>query len=363
MSERPELPEGLAWRKKPDNSGEYFEHIYFSKQHRGLRLRDSSGTADPEEAGRRLRRKLQEIDDAILYGKRPDRTFNQAAAKLIDEFEGSDKTLLSYAAQADLLAPYIGNDVLRLISKDRLQPFIDARKAEKVSARTINISLGFVRRVLRLATYYWRDEYGLSWLDNCPIIAFEKGETKQPVRLSPEQQATFFAALPETPRDMALFDVNTGLRARTILALDWRWEVHSDALGETVFEIPGKYMKNKKPFTLVLNRLARQVVEKRRGLHPTKVFGERYQATDKSWQMAWAKAGLPTGKQYAKGFHNLRHTFATRLRDAGVDERDVEDLMHHVPKTQTRHYSAAELVRLKAAVEKIVPRPVLQLVA
>lgn len=386
--ERPKLPDGLIWRKRPGPEGSCFEDIYFEKKHRNRRIRGSSGTSDPQEAARRLRRKQQEIDEAALYGRRPDRTFNEAAEKLILEFQGSESTLMSYAAQADLLSPWIGTDPLRLISKDTLKPLIEWRYEREASARTVNISIAFVRRVLRLAAYYWRDKHtGLSWLENCPIISFEKGAEKSPVPLSWEQQAKFFEILPKgVMQDLALFDVNTGLRETPLLHLRWEWETFSDVLGETIFEIPPTYVcnllrptakhpkfhrpyevrlsKNGKPMTLILNREARRVLEARRGSHPEYVFGIPVcQVTGTGWKNAWGKAGLPQGDKHCKGIHNLRHTFGKRLRDAGVEERDVQDLLHHVPKNVTRRYSAPELVKLRLAVEKIVQRPQLQLVA
>ncbi len=359
--ERPKLAEGLIWRRKPD--GTYFEHIYFKKQHLNRRIRGSSGTTDPKEAERRLRLKIQEIDNAELYGIRPDRTFREAAEKMIREFQGSERTLLIYAEQAEILDKWIGNDPLRLISKDRLRPFIDARTNEGVTVRTINLAFEFVRRVLRLAAYYWRDENGMSWLATCPIIPFEKGSRKKPYPLSWPEQEKMFDLLPGRMRKMALVAVNTGLRERSLINLRWSWEVYNEALEETVFEIPGKYMKNGKPMTLILNRLARQAIDSMRGYDEEFVFGEMHQMTNNSWCTAWRSAGLPQGKEWLKGVHNLRHTFGKRLRDEGVDERDIQDLLHHTPKNVTRIYSAPELKNLKACVERIVPRPILQAVA
>lgn len=355
--ERPKLCEGLVWRKKPD--GKYLKHIYFKVQYRKRRIRGSSGTSDPGEAERRLRRIKEQIDNQELYGVRPDRPFRLAAEKAIREFQGAPKSLMIYARAADELDPWIGSDPLRLICKDRLRPFIDARRAKGVSVRTINLTIAFVRRVLRLAAYYWRDERGMSWIENCPIIQFEKGAAKQPFPLSWEQQDKLFDLLPGRLRKAAIVAVNTGLRESPLIRLRWEWEEHNEELGETVFRLPAEIMKNKKPMVLLLNRAAREAVESMRGYHPELVFGSMYQMTNTSWQYAWREAGLPTGKEYVKGVHNLRHTFGKRLRDAGVAERDVQDLLHHLPRNITRHYSVPELRNLKTALERIEERPAL----
>lgn len=355
-SKSPVLPEGLVWRKKDDGSNEYYEQIYFKKQYRNRSIRGSSGTNDPEEAARRLRKRLDEIDNLDFYGKAPDRTFREGAKKLLEGFKGSNATLRIYAQQADVLDPHLGDVPLRLVCKDTLESFIEARTTDGVSARTINLGIEFVRVVLRRAAYYWR-ENGIPWIINCPIIPFEKGSRKQPYPLSWQEQEAFFDLLPGRKRKMALFDVNTGLRDTPLVNLRWSWEQHEEALGETVFRIPAEYMKNGKPMTLILNRIARQVVESLRGSDETYVFGKASRMTDNAWHRAWKDAGLPTGKEWCKGVHNLRHTFGKRLRDAGVDSRDVQDLLHHMPRDITRHYSAPEIKKLKAALEQMVPKP------
>ena len=51
-----------------------------------------------------------------------------------------------------------------------------------------------------------------------------------------------------------------------------------------------------------------------------------------------------------------------QLRDAGVDERNIVDLLRHVPKDETRIYAAPELGKLKACLEKLVPQSTLRTV-
>src|SRR5690606_21270127 len=132
-------------------------------------------------------------------------------------------------------------------------------------------------------------------------IPFEKGPRKKAYPLSWSDQERFFDLLPGRERKMALFCVNTGLRDRSLVNLRWAWEREEETLSETVFDIPGAYTKNGKPMTLVLNRVARQVVESMRGVHDELVFGECRQATDKAWYRAWKEAGLPMGKEWLKG--------------------------------------------------------------
>ena len=57
-----------------------------------------------------------------------------------------------------------------------------------------------------------------------------------------------------------------------LTSLLWELEVQVPELGESVFVLPGDVMKNGQDFVLVLNRVARRVLEAQRGKHKTHVF-------------------------------------------------------------------------------------------
>jgi integrase len=57
-------------------------------------------------------------------------------------------------------------------------------------------------------------------------------------------------------------------------------------------------------------------------------------------------------------WHDLRHTFATRLRRAGVSIEDIRVLLGHGAKSITERYAHADMTTLAAAVAKLVPVPV-----
>jgi len=61
--------------------------------------------------------------------------------------------------------PHIGHLRLDRIHNDTLAAFRRARRADGVSAGSINKELSCIRRVLNLAARVWRDENGMSWLD------------------------------------------------------------------------------------------------------------------------------------------------------------------------------------------------------
>ena len=104
---------------------------------------------------------------------------------------------------------------------------------------------------------------------------------------------------------MALFKVNTGLRAQGVCWLRWDWEFEIPELNTSVFITPGKAVqysdgvwsgeKNKEDQVVVLNRVAKSVIDGQRGLHSDYVFPHRgkriFQMNNSGWQTAWKKAG------------------------------------------------------------------------
>jgi integrase len=153
---------------------------------------------------------------------------------------------------------------------------------------------------------------------------------------------------------MALFMVNTGLREGELCGLRWDWEVEVPALDTSVFILPET--KNGQERVVVLNRVARRVLDSVRGQHPDYVFsykGRRLcKMNNSAWKKARRRADLPVR------VHDLRHTFGHRLRAAGVLFEDRQDLLGHKSDRMTTHYSAPELSQLIGAAESVCkPRP------
>jgi hypothetical protein len=93
----------------------------------GRRVCQSTGTAQLEEAERYLARTMEERRKALVYGVRPSRTFEQAAAKFVLENQHK-RSLASDIVQLQLLMPSIGHVPIDRLHVGVLQPWIDARR-------------------------------------------------------------------------------------------------------------------------------------------------------------------------------------------------------------------------------------------
>ena len=116
--------------------------------------------------------------------------------------------------------------------------------------------------------------------------------------------------------------------------------------------IPGSKVKNGDERLVVLNRVARSVIESVRGQHPEFVFVYRGRPIETMNNNDWQKARRCAGLAQIR-VHDLKHTFGRRLRAAGVSYEDRQDLLGHRSVRITTHYSAAESDSLIEAANRV----------
>jgi integrase len=287
-----------------------------------------------------------------MFGIRPRRTFRDAATRYLED-NIHLASIVDSAIQLRRLDPFIGDLALDQVHSGTLRGFIEAECRRGLKAKSINNALGVVRRILNLAARAWRHDSGQTWLDAPPLIeTLPVTDAQPPYPLSWDEQRSLFRALPPHLAEMALFKVNTGCRAREVCQLRWDWEVEVPELDTSVFLIPGPRVKNREERLVVLNRVARSVIETARGRHSEFVFTYRGNPVgnimNSAWKRARAAAGLPQLR-----VHDLKHTFGRRLRAAGVPLETRRVLLGHKNGDITTHYSAPELEELIEAANRV----------
>jgi integrase len=181
------------------------------------------------------------------------------------------------------------------------------------------------------------------------------------------EQRLLLDTLPPHLSRMALFTLNTGVRDDVVCNLQWEWELKIPELEVSVFEVPRSHVKGRRQSRVVVcNSVAQTVIESVRGQHEEYVFvwrRERVKNLDDApamayrpiqmmnntaWQTARQKAGL--GDLHV---HDLRHTVGMRLREVGVPEGTIADVLWHSKQSMTQHHSVAQVVELHTALAKI----------
>jgi len=106
----------------------------------GRRICQSTGTAQLEEAERTLARLMEETRQAQVYGARPCRTFEQAAAKFVLENQHK-RSLSDDVSRLKGIMPAIGNVALDKLHMGTLQPWIAQRRRQGAKAPRLGPSI------------------------------------------------------------------------------------------------------------------------------------------------------------------------------------------------------------------------------
>lgn len=182
------------------------------------------------------------------------------------------------------------------------------------------------------------------------VAARTRGNTWRAARgydLMPEREGEMVDHL----RPMVLVALNTGLRRGELFSLRWE-DVNLPAKVLTVVAASAKSGHTRR---VPLNTEALAILRTWRDRHPDAkglVFpsleGERLNNINRSWR-AVAKAAKLVGFR----FHDLRHSFASKLVQQGVDLNSVRTLLGHSEISTTLIYAHLAPAGLASAVERL----------
>jgi integrase len=203
----------------------------------------------------------------------------------------------------------------------------------KVAPATVNRKLAFLRSVINAAHREWM------WLEQAPKFRLVPGEVTRRRFLTPEEVERLVRALARPYADMALLSVATGLRQGNVLGLKWG----NVNLATRRLTLPDEVMKNGLPFSCPLNETAVSVLRKWLGRHDEYVFSkERISGVpSKMWARALKDAGLVDVR-----WHDLRHTWASLMRQAGVGLDDLQELGGWESRTMVQRYAHLDVGHL-----------------
>ena len=224
--------------------------------------------------------------------------------------------------------------------------YIRERQRAGAAASTINKEIGVLSRAIR----WGNQELGLA-LEN-PVQGLKQREPEGRVRwLTRSQAAALVAAAGRLgPRAGHLADVitlalHTGMRKGELLGLAWS----QVDLEHGLIVLEGRQTKSGKRRAIPLNGPARAALLARRAKADAAllVFGG-VQDVKRSFAHACQVAGITDFR-----FHDLRHTFASWLVQAGVPLPEVRDLLGHASIEMTERYAHLAPERLRGAVARL----------
>lgn len=300
------------------------------------------------------------------FEKHVDKTFRDAAERYLREYDGKDKTRAEHSVNC--LMPYlekvrlidIDDELMQEFKRDRIMGTGHfTRKAMSGTCNKDTVQLG---TILNKACRVWR------WLPSTPKILGVSGECRMSWPLTFDEQDKIFRCLP-TGWDVgaAIFAVNTGVRKAELFGLKWDDQVRVPGLEAYVFVLNDT--KNGEQRAVVCNSIARRAVDAQMAYQQKHVMseyvfpsrapgheGNMVRSAGKVFFEAWKKAGMPMDPLIRKGIHNLRHTFAHRLRAAGVSQENRNAALGHKRMNLAEHYALPDLQVLATDLEKITER-------
>ena len=277
----------------------------------GQRIRQTTGTKNEQEAQRLYHKLKYELWSARHFDEKPDKLWEEAALRWIDEMQAK-KSIANDLCRLRQL-PELRGHYLRHLSREFIMAVVAAKQC---SDSTKNRYLALIRAILNKAAKEWQ------WLDDVPKITLYR-EAKRRIRwLNRSEAERLVAALPEYMADMALFSLNTGLRQRNVLELKWE---QINLSRKTAWIYPDE-AKAGRAIGIALNQTALAVLEKQMGKHPSFVFtypsGRPVKSiSSRIWKNALAEAGITDFR-----WHDLRHTWASWLVQAGVPLAALQEM-------------------------------------
>ncbi len=314
----------------------------------GVRKRVTTTARTEREATQLLFAAVAEINRQRILGTKPEaprilfRDFLTGEYMKHCQARHSPTTFRTERLRIGQIVRSIGDVALVDVKPAVIQRFVDERRAvvtksgQKLSAGTINRELAVISAAVSEARLRGH-------IENRPdeLVKFLKGPERAVRGITIEEEKTLLGTCSPDLRGIIIVALHTGMRRSEILRLEWAdIDLHKRMI---TLELG----KSGEPRYVPINDVAHQAFQetpKSLGEKAKLVFGHwKDSALQSSFDRAKRRVGLKVT------FHQFRHTFATRLIEAGVNVRVVQRLLgHHSLEVTERYLHVADGATLEA---------------
>jgi len=351
---------GKLAKKKPTCFNYGFGHVRLRAYRSGRRCwtidyRDENGkriqkalphVQTREEAAFTLSKKVSEIFDRRhgIERKRGKVGFKVFARSFLDDYMmTARRNFRPDVCRLNKLCDYFKDVDLRTITPLMVERFRKSKLKDGNKRSSCNRYLALMKRMFNVAIHEgYAEENPVQ-----KVKLFSEKDTLKEHILTEREEGRLMEACSETLSPIIVVALNTGMRKAEILNLKWdqvdlkarRIKVEKTKSGKVRFIPVNNALHN------VLNRLGSE-----NGQCPYVFFNPEtmkpYVDMKKGFKAACRRAGIEGLR-----FHDLRHTFATRLVAKGADIETIRDLLGHHSITVTQRYTHSSDERKRAAVE------------
>jgi integrase len=307
----------------------------------GIRHQYSTGTANRRQAetveqklrqdANLKRHQVIQVDQQLTFGALAARFIANAGPKA------------HHLDRLKVLLPYFADVPVVRITKGMARDYRVKRVAQKpVSEATVNRDLAVLRHLL-----YWAVDESLLLANPLARLPMARERrARRPVMAVEEEQAVL-AVAPEHLKRIVIAALDTGMRRGELLNQLWE---HMDFSRRVLFVTRSKTPEGEAREIPLSTRLFDLLWETREneGLIFT-YRGSQVRFLKTAWRTALKRAALRHFR-----FHDLRHTFNTRLMEAGVMQEVRKALMGHVSGDRVHSiYTHVELPVKREAIRKL----------
>jgi integrase len=328
----------------------------------GKRYRQRAGATTKAEAEGLLRKAMSEIAQARIAGARSVEQlkgvrFGDFADGAYASHIKTAKTVHGKARDEQIikaLKPSFGGMLLRDISTAAVREYAHKRLSGAIGRKA---KPSTVNRELSCLSAIFREAVKMEYTTDNPVRRVEKyREDNFRLRyLSDDEERALLVYAPAEIRPILVTAIHTGLRKEELLSLTWA-EVDMEKRLVRV-----KAGKTGKVRYVPLNDVAHDTLKTapRYALDPgTPVFAnpetkERWCDLKPVWYRHVAPALKRAGIPHLR-FHDLRHTFASRLVQRGIPLNTVRELLGHGSMVMTLRYAHLAPSNLREAVDVLV---------
>jgi integrase len=296
----------------------------------GRRVREVVGHSKKLAESALQARQGDVVEGRFHLKKHSRTTFAEFAAQYLEHSQTYKRSYHRDQTILVNLTPFFGTSRLGDIDAQAIDRYITQR-ATQVRPGTVNRELVLLRHLLNRAVQWGK-------IDKSPWSGGKMLRVENlPERyLSREEEVKLLAACNGHMGPMVLMALNTGMRLNEIITLPWE-QVDLEQRVITVL-----LTKNDRVRKIPINETLTAILRELKASSQSR-FVFVYARTKRpvaSVRTAWLAALRRSGIAHCR-FHDLRHTFASRLVAAGVDLVVVKELMGHSTITMTVRYAHA----------------------
>ena len=309
---------------------------WYSITYQGKRFQESLTTDNKKLAEKLYAKVFSEIVEGRYYeaAKAKSVKFEDMVTKYLKEHAHSRDARTAKILLASFEGRTLSQITTRAVSEHR------QRRLQKVKPATVYQELALLRRMFNVAIREWE------WLRDNPVsrLSFSVGNKNARDRwltLEEEKRLLESATNPYWLRSLIMVALHTGMRRGEILDLKWP---SVDFLRRPIAILKSK---NGEKRTIPMSNTLYALFK---GMKIRDFSGRVFPISGSSLRQAFDKTTEKAGLEDFN-FHDLRHTFATRLVQNGVDLYKVKELLGHKAIIMTMRYAHHYPESLRSSVE------------